>query len=287
MKSIPVPFFIRAMFALFCLCLPFSGQAAAPAPIRFLLTFDDGPSASLYMNSTEQVLDTLARNDSQSGIKAIFFAQTRAPNGGGSAPGRQLLRREIEEGHLLAFHTATANHDNHRKLEPALFEQSLQFGVADLTAVTGMPPTLVRPPFWNYDARTLAAYRQHGMQMLLTDLSANDGKIWGWNLSWHKHANFLAQLTTLRERWRANALPEVDGSTPVVVTFHDVNTYTARTLAVYLEILLQVARELDMPTAARPFYDDRQALERAALARTVQEGDPQPALPGFWNWLWR
>ncbi len=259
----------------------------APAPIRFLVTFDDGPSASVFTNPTRQILDVLARNQAQAGIKAIFFTQTRATNAGASEVGRRLLQAEHDEGHLLALHTATPHHSNHRYLSQEELDLSLERGSADLLAISGVAPSLVRPPFWSYDARTLAAYHRHGMQMLLTSLSANDGKIWGVNFSWHKRKNMLTQLTELRTRWLAGLLPAVDGSTPVVVTFHDVNTYTASHIEEYLLILLDVAHELDMPTAAKPFYDERAALERAAKASAVQEGDVRPRLPGFWNWLWK
>ena len=48
----------------------------------------------------------------------------------------------------------------------------------------------------------------------------------------------------------------------------------------------QVADELNMPTAKVPFYNQRDDIERAALARTVRDGTSQEKLPGFWNWLW-
>jgi peptidoglycan/xylan/chitin deacetylase (PgdA/CDA1 family) len=257
-----------------------------PAPIRFLLTFDDGPSGSGFANPTAQVLATLAENPHQAGIKAVFFVQTRANRSGATEIGKQLLQREHNEGHLLAFHTATPGHANHRFLDAEELELSLQYGVADLSGYTGVAPSLVRPPFWNYDARTFAAYQRHGLRVLLTDLSANDGKIWGVNFSMTKRRNMLRHLSELRVRWRNGELPVVDGSTPVVVTFHDLNRYTASVLEDYLEILLDVARELEMPTASKPFYDDRDELERAALARTVTDGNIKPNLPGFWNWLW-
>jgi peptidoglycan/xylan/chitin deacetylase (PgdA/CDA1 family) len=262
-------------------------DAPAPAPIRFLLSFDDGPSAAASGNPTEKILDTLAQNQVQPGIKAIFFTQTRAVNGGGTEVGRALLRREHDAGHVLAFHTATPRHSNHRFLREEELEASLTRGVADLTAITGVAPRFVRPPYWNYDARTLATYQRHGMQMLLTELSANDGVIYGINFSMTKRRNMRKLLLAQRERWRAGAMPAVDGSTPIVVTFHDVNSYTARVLEVYLQILLDVARELDMPTAAKPFYDDREELERAALAGAVRNGESKPSLPGIWNWLWQ
>jgi peptidoglycan/xylan/chitin deacetylase (PgdA/CDA1 family) len=280
-----------ALIALACLlannCRAEGTLASTSAPIRFLLSFDDGPSGDRNNNSTEQILDALVQNSVQPGIKAIFFTQTRAARGGGTEIGKKLLRREQAEGHLLEFHTATAHHSNHRFLSEEEFEQSLNDGVADLTEITGVAPTLVRPPFWNYDERTLTIYQKHGMRLLLTDLNANDGKIWGVNFSFTKYRNMLTQLRELRESWRAGKLPVVDGCTPVVVTFHDVNTYTANHVEVYLKILLEVAGELDMPTATKPFYDQRADLERAALARTVRDGEVRPRLPGLWNWLWQ
>ena len=257
------------------------------APIRFLVTFDDGPSGAIKNNPTRKVLDVLEHNPIQSGIKVIFFIQTRAARGGGTAAGHLLLGRERADGHLLAFHTATPHHANHRFLPPDEFELSLQNGISDLTEVSGVAPQIVRPPFWNFDARTLDAYHRHGLQMLLTDLSANDGVIWGVNWSWHKHDNLLKQLTLTRKDWIAGNIPVVDGVTPIVVTFHDVNTYTARNVEVYLRILLQVAQELDMPVSVKPFYDDRTELERAALARTVGDVNGKFHLPGIWNWLWK
>jgi peptidoglycan/xylan/chitin deacetylase (PgdA/CDA1 family) len=262
-------------------------EKPAPAPIRFLLSFDDGPSGDHRNNSTEQVLDVLAHNNVQPDTKAIFFLQTRAVRGGGTDIGKALMQREQAEGHLLEFHTATEHHSNHRFLTTEEFEQSLDDGVADLTAIKGVAPTLVRPPFWNYDASTLAGYEKHGMHVLLTDLSANDGKIWGINWSLSKHRNMVKQLAELREQWQAGKLPVVDGSTPIVVTFHDVNTYTSNHIEVYMKILLQVAQELDMPTTAKPFYDNSADLEKAAMARTVKDGEIRPPLPGMWNWLWQ
>jgi peptidoglycan-N-acetylglucosamine deacetylase len=106
------------------------------------------------------------------------------------------------------------------------------------------------------------------------------------NFSFHKHSNMLEQLSTLKAHWLAGELPVVDGSTPVIVTFHDVNTYTSNHVEVYLQILLQVAGELNMPTTAVPFYNQRDEIERAALIRTVRDGSVRQKLPGFWNWLW-
>ena len=111
--------------------------APRPAPVdapalRFLLTFDDGPSIRATPNPTEQVLDTLARNPLQPGIKAVFFVQTRAVNGGGTPLGRQLIRRELAQGHVLGFHTATPGHSNHLGMRTETLRASLQLAEAGM-----------------------------------------------------------------------------------------------------------------------------------------------------------
>ncbi|MGF6096859.1 polysaccharide deacetylase family protein [Pseudomonas sp. 18175] len=256
------------------------------APIRFLLTFDDGPSASGYNNPSRSVVADLASNPILPGIKAVFFLQTEAARSGGSSRGRKTMEREYAGGHILAFHTATGFHTNHRWLNNAELESTLTQGAADIAAITGAPPRLVRPPFWNYDRRTFAAYQRHGMHVLLTDLSANDGKIWGFNGSPRRRANLNRQLSVVRERIALGELPTVDGVIPVVVTFHDINRYTARHMQEYLQILLDSAQVTGMKTAAQPFYTDRDALERAALARSVKDVSEPVHLPGVWNWVW-
>lgn len=258
---------------------------SAPAPIRFLLTFDDGPSANLNRNPTEQILNTLAENAVQPGIKVIFFIQTRAKRGGGTEHGRKIMQREWNEDHLLAFHTATPGHSNHRYLNDEELQQSLADGIADLIKMTGSRPELVRPPFWSYDERTFTAYKKNDLHVLLTDLSAKDGKIWGFNFSFTKHRNMVQQLAALRDKWRHGELPVVDGCVPIIVTFHDVNTYTADHMEEYLNILLLAAAELAMPTTSLPFYAHRNELERAAMARTLHDASSRPTLPGFWDWL--
>ena len=291
--------FLRAT-ALLALALSLVGCIGAPieltpqteqrlqnkAPIRFLLTFDDGPSASGYNNPSRSVVADLANNPVLPGIKAVFFLQTEAARSGGSSRGRKTMEREYAGGHILAFHTATGFHTNHRWLNNAELQSTLAKGAADIAAITGKPPLLVRPPFWNYDRRTFAAYQRHGMQVLLTDLSANDGKIWGFNGSPRRRANLNRQLSVVRERIALGELPTVEGVIPVVVTFHDINRYTARHMQEYLQILLDSAQITGLKTAAQPFYTDRDTLERAALARTVKDASEEVHLPGVWNWVW-
>ena len=145
--------------------------------VRFLLTFDDGPYGQKRNNPTENILNTLAENPVQSNIKAIFFVQTRSSDGGATLLGRALLKREQNEGHLVALHDGSSwGHRSHRSLTDEALDASLADGIADLRQFVGEAPRLLRPPYWAYDPHTLAAYARHGLNALLTDISANDGK---------------------------------------------------------------------------------------------------------------
>lgn len=258
------------------------GRATVATPLRFLLTFDDGPSGQVRDNPTQKVLDTLARNPVQSGIKALFFVQTRTTGGALTPTGQALLRRMVADGHALGFHTATPGHTSHRRMTTAELRQSLDLGMGDHRRLAGQAPQFVRPPGWAYDAGTLALYHGAGLQMLLTDLSATDGKIVWPYYSWRRRSHLRHQLRHLLHS--GPQLPVVDGVRPVIVTFHDPNPFTAEQLEEYLAILLDEARRLCLPVDAdRPFYADAAALERAAAARTVGQAETIQHVAGFWS----
>jgi peptidoglycan/xylan/chitin deacetylase (PgdA/CDA1 family) len=236
--------------------------------IRFLLTFDDGPSLRQPYNPTTEILNRLAHNSVQSPVRAVFFVQTRNPGGGGTERGRELLRRTQNEGHVLAVHSGSPRgHVNHRGLSAAELDQSLTDAIADLRALSGRAPTLVRPPYWSYDDRTRAAYRTHGLAMLLTDLTARDGKTWGWTISLRRRSHMRWELEQLRRSIEQAKLPIVDGVVPLVVTFHDTNAYTAHHMQEYLEILVEESKRVGLALAEHPFYDDAAMIERVARVR--------------------
>jgi peptidoglycan/xylan/chitin deacetylase (PgdA/CDA1 family) len=256
--------------AVFVLAACASGGPAAPRsagpPVRFLLSFDDGPAPS-----SAEVLEALADNPVQPSIKAIFFVQTRAPDAGGSAEGLDLMRREYLEGHLLGVHTGTPlGHVSHMALSPEELAQSLEQAKADIAAVTGASPRFVRPPFWFYDAGALACYERSGLAMLLTDIKALDGVVLGINVIPGKRYFIRSQLERIKHELEEGSLPSVDGATPVVATFHDVNTSTARDMREYLQMLVEESRAAGLSLAKRPYYDRREDLERAAALRARQ-----------------
>ena len=237
-------------------------------PVRFLLTFDDGPSTWEPYNPTRAVLDQLQHNTVQPEVKAIFFVQTRDPRAGGGAAGQALLRRIHSEGHVLALHSGSARgHVSHTRLSPPELDQSLRDGIADIEAVSGEAPRLVRPPFWRFDERTLTAYRAQGLLMLLTDINARDGKIYGWNISLRRRSHFAAGLARVRRAIQEGRLQTIDGVVPVIVTFHDTNTFTASHMQEYLEILVDKAHEVGLPLAGLPFYNGAEQIQRVADLR--------------------
>lgn len=267
-------------------CWAEDAAAQALPPVRFMLTFDDGPSGIEEENPTDIILDALAENPTQKGIKAIFFLQTRSSDGRAAERGHALLLREQAEGHVLALHTGTASgHRSHRGLSDEELEQSLHDGVADLTPMAGRPISLVRPPYWAYDDRTLAAYARHGLEMLLTDISANDGKTWGFKASPRRYIHMASEMRKVQAQMRSGDFPVVDGVIPVVVTFHDTNGYTAGHMREYLKMLVDEARAQGIALASRPFYDEKQLVERAARVRARDVAHRTDMTPWWWRWL--
>lgn len=253
-------------------------------PVRFLLTFDDGPYGQERNNPTERILDTLAVNNVQNGMKAIFFVQTRSSDGGATERGRRLMRREQSEGHLLALHDGSAwGHRSHRNLSDEALEKSLADGIADLLPIAGRRVTLLRPPYWAYDVRTLSAYQRHGLNVLLTDISANDGKDWGFKASLRRHSHMAAEIANVRSRILRDELPVVDGVIPVVIAFHDTNTYTAEHMHEYFEIVLDAAKVAGLQVDAEPFYMRSAELERAALTRACDVAQREEMVPWWWR----
>ena len=241
---------------------------------RFLLTFDDGPDGRRSSNLTVHILEDLARNSVQQNLKAIFFVQTRNPDGGGSEYGRTLLQREYAEGHIVALHSGTERgHVSHIWMSSRELDESLRDGVEDIKRITGQNPLLVRPPYWWFNPDTLAHYERLGLHMILSDVKAYDGVNWGMHI--FRRANIEWQLTTIRERLALNRLPVVAGIVPIIVTFHDTNEFTAGHLEEYLRILVEEAWKAGLPMDDKPFYDDSTELMYAALQRAIPALRPE------------
>lgn len=231
--------------------------------IRLLLTFDDGPHGN-----TGLVLDELGCNRVQSDIKAVFFVQTRNSGGGASRLGRTLLQREHAEGHVLGLHTGTAKgHISHTSMSLPELQRSLEDGMADICAITGARPALVRPPYWWFNQATVLEYERHGLHMMLSDVKAYDGVNWGFHLL--RRWSFRSQLAAIRRRHLSEEMDDNGGLIPIVVAFHDTNAYTAEHVSDYLELLVEEAAKGGLPIDHKPYYDEAPELLMAALSRAV------------------
>jgi peptidoglycan/xylan/chitin deacetylase (PgdA/CDA1 family) len=122
------------------------------------LTFDDGPS--IY---TPQVLDVLKRYN----VKATFFCL-----GEHVVEHPDFVKREQQEGHTIGNHTWTHPH------LPTISSQDIITELTNtgdiLQKVTGIRPTLFRPPYGEYDPHVLMAANQFGLTTVIWNTMSRD-----------------------------------------------------------------------------------------------------------------
>lgn len=255
--------------------------------VKFLLTFDDGPSAIKENNPTLSILDQLAVNDVQSNICAIFFIQTHHPRGTGRPKGMEVLAEIPRRGQLVGIHSVSPRgHISHTKMPTNELVRLLVDGKQLLKKVSGEEPILVRPPYGVSNPTTRAIYRDLDLHLLMADIPAHDGIVHGINCSPRRRSHIRRLLTSVR-----NTLVQKPAGVepyPIVVAFHDVNRYTARHMTEYLHILVEEAAHAGLTLDHQPFYADREESKAAALYRATQPplpAPPQPMqiIPGHWT----
>lgn len=133
-----------------------------PAGSRFaVLTFDDGPAPPF----TEQILDILAQHK----ISATFFLcgknVERHP---------EVARRIVREGHTIGNHTYS---------HPFLFPRSRKFIANEIDQaqqaierVTGVRPTLFRPPYGARWFGLMPILKARGLRMVMWSVAGFDWK---------------------------------------------------------------------------------------------------------------
>lgn len=281
LKTFPVTLYFVAFFILGGLCscrsikpIPPNDPATNPK-VKFLLTFDDGPSAIKDNNPTESILNQLAVNDVQSNICAIFFIQTHHPRGTARPKGMEVLEEIPRCGQLVGIHSVSPlGHVNHVTMPTNELVRLLVDGKQLLKRVSGEEPLLVRPPYGVSNPTTRAIYRELNLHLLMADIPAHDGIVHGFNGSPRRRIHIRRLLTSVR-----NTLVQKPDSLvpyPIVVAFHDVNRYTARHITEYLHILVEEAAHAGLTLDAQPFYASRQESMTAALYRVTQPPLPAP-----------
>lgn len=258
---------------------PAGGDAPPPPKIRFLITYDDGPSAQVD-NSTLSILSQLATNDVQSGICAIFFTQPVHPRGGALPRGREVMRQMSAQGHIVGIHSVSPRgHVAHPTIPTNELATLLINAKRIIRDTCGEEPVFVRPPYGTHNWATRAVYRNLGLQMLLGDMSARDGVIYGFNGSPTRRIHIRHCLREIRED--LTGYPVGAEPYPIVMSFHDVNPYTARHMTEYLHILTEEAARVGLVLPDKPFYGTRREAEEAARFRCLPPPEtPPPATNG-------
>lgn len=128
------------------------------------LTFDDGPSSE----TTTKILNILKEED----VKATFFVTNNGPD--------SLIKREYDEGHTIALHTASHNYQKIYSSVDNYFSDLQQ--VSDrVKRVTGEETMIIRFP--GGSSNTVSRKYSQGIMTVLTNEVLNRGyRYYDWNV---------------------------------------------------------------------------------------------------------
>ena len=168
------------------------------------LTFDDGPNSG----TTNVILDILK----EEGVEATFFVTNKGPD--------ELIKREYDEGHTVALHTAS--HDY------AIVYASVDSYFNDLYSVqervkriTGEESKIIRFP--GGSSNTVSRKYCNGIMTTLTQEVQNRGfKYYDWNLS----SGDAAGGSPTAEQIYNNVVGSLRKDRANMVLMHDIKTYT-------------------------------------------------------------
>ncbi len=129
------------------------------------LTFDDGPKNG----TTNVILDILK----EEGVKATFFVTNSGPD--------SLIKREYEEGHTIALHTATHNYSKVYASVDAYFND-LQIVHDRVKRLTGVDSKIIRFP--GGSSNTVSRSYSKGIMTTLTkEVTSRGYRYFDWNVS--------------------------------------------------------------------------------------------------------
>ncbi len=229
----------------------------APGLIAF--TFDDGPNPS----TTGTVLDALKQYD----IPTTFFIVTQRIAGKNGEKSRELLARELSEGHLVASHSVT-----HRWLGKATaktLDKEMDGSFKTLSTEAQRPIGLFRAPFGAMGAASRARLKKLGVTEVFWSIDTEDWKA--------KDA----------EKLRKKSAKMIEKQNGGVILFHDIQPITAKIIANIFDDLearnckaLAEKREPIWPVSLHYFLRD--GKERRAIPDDVKKRTEayKAALPG-------
>ena len=167
------------------------------------LTFDDGPQDG----TTNVILDILK----EEGVKATFFVTNKGPD--------ELIKREADEGHTVALHTATHDYSIVYASDEAYFNDLQQ--VHDrVQRITGLDSRIIRFP--GGSSNTVSRRYSVGIMSRITQEVLNRGyRYYDWNIS-----SGDAGETTDPNQVYLNVINNLSKDRPNMVLCHDIKWYT-------------------------------------------------------------
>lgn len=190
------------------------GTAAATRQLPIYCVQRDQKMASLTFDAawgnedTQQLIDILG----QYNVKATFFVV-----GDWVDKYPESVKALHEAGHAVMSHSA--HHDHFNALSADQIIADLNLANDKIEAVTGVRPTLFRPPYGEYDDHVINAVRSLGMEPIQWDVDSLDWK------------DLSAQDITKRVTSKVQP-----GS---IVLFHNAAKHTPEALPGILEYLIQ------------------------------------------------
>jgi peptidoglycan/xylan/chitin deacetylase (PgdA/CDA1 family) len=211
-----------------------------------LFTFDDGP----HPEGTRAVLEVLRRFSARAVFFVVGSRVSRAP---------ELLRRILSEGHALGNHSYA--HPLTRQLGLWACRRDIEQCQALTESLTGVRPTLFRPPLGRLSIANLVAPRLAGLTPIMWSVDADD-----WRL---RHT---AEVPAAAER-----LLRLLAHRPLhdIVLMHDERVLTAQVLELVLPRLVE--RNVNL----RPALPATRMWQRVLNTVTPDVlGEPRPGHPG-------
>lgn len=176
------------------------------------LTFDDGPR----MGTTNVILDILKEEN----VKATFFVTMRGPD--------ELIKREYDEGHTVALHSASHDYsyiyssvDNYFNDLKTVHDRVLN--------ITGYDSRIIRFP--GGSSNTISRKYQNGIMSYLTKEVLNRSyRYFDWNIS-----SGDAGETTDSHEVVKNVTTKLSHDKVNVILMHDIKSYTRDALKEIIE----------------------------------------------------
>lgn len=139
-----------------------------------MLTFDDGPYGH---GIDEKILAVLAKHHAHAAFFEVCANVTNTT--------RNVLQKILKAGSIVGNHTY--NHRHLPKLDAAALQQQIAGCSAKLASVTGMQPSLFRPPWGQLSPEAIKVIHASGMQIVLWDANSED--------SWLKNPRKIVDMS--------------------------------------------------------------------------------------------